>query len=126
MTAKRTAILQILQSSEGHLTAEEIFARVRKEYPGIVLATVYNNLHALSEAGLVRRVRTEEGADFYDRTPTTHDHAICVRCKKMFDLPGGDLAALLERRSGCRILSYHLTASALCPDCNETEKEKKQ
>lgn len=126
MTAKRTAILRILQDSEGHLTAEEIFARVRTEYPGIVLATVYNNLHALSEAGLIRRVRTEEGADYYDRTPTKHDHAICVRCKKMFDLPVEDLTALLERRSGCRILAYHLTVSALCPDCDRAEAPKKQ
>lgn len=124
MTSKRTAILRILQESEGHLTAEDIFLLARKEYPGIVLATVYNNLHALTEAGLIRRVRTEEGADFYDRTPTKHDHAVCAKCGKMFDLPGGDLAPLLESRSGCPILSYHLTANSLCPDCNHTERKR--
>ena len=51
MTSKRAAILQILRESEGHLTAEEIFARAKTRFPGMAFATVYNNLHALEEAG---------------------------------------------------------------------------
>ena len=80
MTEKRAAILQILQESEGHLPAEEIFARARLRYPGIVLATVYNNLHALEEAGLILHIRTTDGPDFYDKTPSPHEHAFCTEC----------------------------------------------
>ncbi|MBR7181653.1 MAG: transcriptional repressor, partial [Clostridia bacterium] len=43
MTAKRAAILEILRDG-GHLQPDEIYRRVRERYPGIVLATVYNNL----------------------------------------------------------------------------------
>jgi len=66
---KRAAVLRVLRESEGHLQADEIYRRVRQVYPGIVLATVYNNLHALTEAGLIRRIPTPTGADFYDKTP---------------------------------------------------------
>ena len=51
MTQKRAAILQILRESEGHLPADEIFRRAKELYPGIVLATVYNTLHYLTEEG---------------------------------------------------------------------------
>lgn len=122
MTSKRSAILQILRESEGHLTAEDIFLLAQKQYPGMVLATVYNNLHALTEAGLIRQVHTGEGADFYDRTPAKHDHAVCAKCGKLFDLPGEDLTPFLESRSGYPVFSYHLTVTSLCPDCNHTEK----
>ena len=117
MTEKRAAILRILRESHGHLTADEIYTEARKEHPGMVLATVYNNLHALCEAGLVRRIRTEECADFYDRTPTEHDHAVCVKCGKIFDLPPADVGKFLRDTTGLEIVSYHLSVRAVCPEC---------
>ncbi len=120
MTAKRAAILRILRESHGHLTADEIYTEARKEFPGMVLATVYNNLHALCEAGLVRRIRTEEGADFYDKTPTEHNHAVCVSCGRIFDLPPADVGAFLRETTGLDIVSYHLTVHALCPECRQS------
>ncbi len=119
MTAKRAAVLKILNESEGHLTAEDIFRRIRKEHPGIVLATVYNNLHALSDQGLVRRIPTEDGADFYDRTPTPHDHAHCTVCGKLFDLPNVDIKPFLEESTALSILSYQLTVHSVCAECQK-------
>lgn len=119
MTAKRAAILRILRESHGHLRADEIYTEVKKEFPGIVLATVYNNLHALCEAGLVRRIRTEEGADFYDRTPTEHHHAVCVDCGRIFDLPPVDVGAFLRETTGLSVISYHLCVRAHCPECEK-------
>ena len=67
MTQKRAAILQILRESEGHLPADEIFRRAKELYPGIVLATVYNTLHYLTEEGHILHIRTADGPDFYDK-----------------------------------------------------------
>ena len=63
MTQKRAAILQVLRESEGHLPADEIFARVKEKCPGIVLATVYNNLHALGILEQVREAFSQAGLD---------------------------------------------------------------
>ena len=121
MIQKRAAVLQVLRESEGHLQPDEIYRRVKEIYPGIVLATVYNNLHALCEAGLIRRIPTPEGADFYDKTPTPHEHAICSVCGKMVDADLGDFAACLQERYSLPILSYELILHTICPACNENQ-----
>ena len=121
MIQKRAAVLQVLRESEGHLQPDEIYRRVKEIYPGIVLATVYNNLHALCEAGLIRRIPTPEGADFYDKTPTPHEHAICSVCGKMVDADLGDFAACLQERCSLPILSYELILHTICPTCNENQ-----
>lgn len=121
MTAKRAAILQVLQDSTGHLTAEEIFLRARELCPGIVLATVYNNLNALAEAGVIRRIKTDTGADYFDRTPMEHDHALCTACGALFDLPQIELAAFLSQKTDAPILSYHLVVHSICPACQKSK-----
>ena len=117
MTAKRTAILQILQESHGHLRADEIYRLVKQRFPGMVLATVYNNLHALCEAGLIREIKMADGANFYDKTPTAHEHATCTKCGKLFDLDVGDLRAMLAANSTLPICSYELMVHTVCPMC---------
>ena len=44
MTRQRALILEILQHSPKHLTADEIFAIAREKMPGIARGTVYRNL----------------------------------------------------------------------------------
>ncbi|MBE6690923.1 MAG: transcriptional repressor [Ruminococcaceae bacterium] len=123
MTAKRAAVLQVLRDSEGHLQPDEIFRRAKLLYPGMVLATVYNNLHALCEAGLIRRIRTADGADYYDKTPTPHEHAICSHCGRMLDLELGDLTAAFSAKTEMPILAYDLIVHTLCSDCLAEKKQ---
>lgn len=118
MTAKRAAILEILRKG-GHLQPDEIFRRARELYPGMVLATVYNNLHALCEEGLIRHIRTAKGADYYDRTPTPHEHAICATCGKMIDLDLGELSGYLSQHTDLPMLSYDFILHTVCPECTK-------
>ena len=124
MTVKRAAVLQVLRDSEGHLQPDEIYRRAKELYPGMVLATVYNNLHALCEAGLIRRIRTADGADFYDKTPTQHEHAFCTECGKVVDVDLGDLIAEFSAKAGIPIYSYDLVLHTRCPGCVKNEKRR--
>ena len=117
MVQKRAAVLKVLQSSEGHLQADEIFRRVKEYYPNMVLATVYNNLHALVDAGYIRHVKTATGADFYDKTPTPHEHALCSVCGDLIDAELGDVGELLQSRTRLPILHYDLILHTVCPKC---------
>ncbi|MBO5354824.1 MAG: transcriptional repressor [Clostridia bacterium] len=123
MTVKRAAVLQVLRESEGHLQPDEIFRRAKEKYPGMVLATVYNNLHALCEAGLIRQIRTADGADYYDKTVTPHEHAVCTHCGKMLDLQLGNLAASFSKKTDLPILAYDLIVHTVCPDCLRGKKQ---
>ena len=122
MVQKRAAVLQVLRESEGHLRPDEIFKRVKAYYPSMVLATVYNNLHALTEDGYIRHIKTPTGADFYDKTPTPHEHALCNACGKLIDADLGDLAAILRKSTDIPILSYDLILHTVCPDCASGHK----
>lgn len=125
MTVKRAVVLQVLRESEGHLQPDEIYRRAKEQCPGIVLATVYNNLHALCEAGLIRRIRTADGADFYDKTPAPHEHAICTECGMMLDLELGDLTAQFAAKTKLPILSYDLIVHTVCPQCHARKMKAK-
>src|SRR5258706_9790527 len=86
LTKQRQAVLQVIQASEEHLTANEVFEDARRILPGISFATVYNSLRYLKNEGLIGEVRFGTDATHYDRKLTRHDHAICRSCGKLVDL----------------------------------------
>lgn len=59
MTKYEKAIFQIVEASRSHMTAEQVFAALRQQYPNVVLATVYNNLNRLWENGQIQKVSVE-------------------------------------------------------------------
>ena len=99
MTKYEKQIYEIVNKLTGHMTADQIFSELKKSYPSVSLATVYNNLNKLCEAGLIRRVSVEGSPDRYDR-PAKHDHLVCRRCGKLTDICFEDLTASLERQLG--------------------------
>lgn len=60
-------ILELINQSQGHMTAEQIFLELKKTEPRIVQATVYNNLNALCQEGLIRKLSLEGSPDRYDK-----------------------------------------------------------
>ena len=53
MTKYAEKILDIVEHSDCHMTAEQVFDRLRRDFPRVALATVYNNLNHLIQYGLV-------------------------------------------------------------------------
>ena len=125
MTKYASKILEIVDRSREHLTAEQVFEQLRETYPNVVLATVYNNLNRLWEAGLIRKVLVEGSPDRYDRLER-HDHLVCRRCGALRDLQLGDLTGRLRRESGIDILGYDLKLLYLCDRCREEERSREK
>ena len=123
MTKYAKKILEIVESSNDHLTAEQIFMQLRGTYPTVVLATVYNNLNRLWEENRIRKVSLEGMADRYDRT-RRHDHIVCKKCGRLLDVDLGDLTAQLEEKAGISILSYDLKLLYLCEACRKNLNRK--
>lgn len=118
MTANATIIYSIINESQDHLTAEEIFIALKMQDHKISLATVYNNLNTLSELGYIRKVSIEGHADRYDRV-IRHDHLVCKQCGALSDIFLEDLTEKLREQIGENILSYDLKVHYLCPDCKQ-------
>jgi Fur family transcriptional regulator, peroxide stress response regulator len=109
-TPQRELVYTVLLKKRDHPTADEVFARVKPELPGISLATVYNCLETLVQCDLVRAVNFERGptrycpnlaphAHFHDeQTGSTHDidlpSSLLDQLKKV--LPAGYDASAVE------------------------------
>lgn len=118
MTKYAEKILNLINHSKAHLTAEEIFLLLKKEEPKVVLATVYNNLNTLYNENMIRKVSLEGEPDRYDRIQK-HDHLICKNCGKLSDITFEDFTKKLEEQLQEGILSYDLKVFYICPDCRE-------
>lgn len=118
MTRNGKLILDIINHSGDHLTAEQIFLRLKRIAPKTVLATVYNNLNTLCEEELIRKVSVEGSPDRYDKA-VKHDHLVCRRCGALSDITFADLTASLSAQLGEPILSYDLKVNYICPACRK-------
>lgn len=116
MTKYEKKIFEIVNASRDHLTAEQVLAALREEYPAVSQATVYNNLKKLTSDGLLRKLTLADSPDRYDRIQR-HDHLICQRCGRLADMSFEDMTEELSAQLGCDILSYDLKVSYVCPEC---------
>ena len=120
ITKYEKEIYNIVNASRQHMTADQIYGRLRERYPGVSLATVYNNLHKLCEVNLIRKISVEGAVDRYDHIGK-HDHLVCQKCGKLMDISLTDLTASLQEQLGGEFLYYDLKVYVLCPDCRAKE-----
>ena len=109
-------ILEIINTADSHMTAEQVFLTLKQTYPSVALATVYNNLNSLYLQGKIRKISWEGCPDRYDKN-TRHDHLVCRRCGKLSDIKLPDITDQLEQRAGFSIDGYDLKVQYLCPQC---------
>jgi Fur family peroxide stress response transcriptional regulator len=96
-TAQRGAVWTYLASVETHPTAEQVYQAVRQQIPQISLATVYNALEALVEAGLATKITSGDGSARYDCRGEDHYHLRDVETGEVRDLPTQFDHELLEK-----------------------------
>lgn len=118
MTRYARQILELVNQSDGHMTAEQLYLELKKTEPRVVQATVYNNLNTLCREGLIRKLSIEGSPDRYDRI-RRHDHLVCKKCGAVSDITFQDMTKELESQLGGGIISYDLKVFYLCPKCRE-------
>ena len=117
---QREAIKEILSASS-HPTADEIYVKVREEFPSVSLGTVYRNLNLLSQCGEIQKLTFPEGPDHFDCDVSRHYHFICQHCGRVYDLRINDLSLSFEEGIELpgRIESEALTCYGTCNACME-------
>jgi Fe2+ or Zn2+ uptake regulation protein len=127
-TAQRQMILEEVRTSDGHLTAGELFEQVRRKDPRIGYGTVYRSLHLLAQHGLIQELTFADQASRYDKRTERHDHVHCLKCGKLddVDVPEALMARLVaEERSGFTITHHHTVFAGICPACREMASESR-
>jgi Fur family ferric uptake transcriptional regulator len=121
-TTQRDHILQVFVDAGQHLSAEELYLRVKKTHPGIGYATVYRTLKLLAEAGLADERRFEDGFTRYEYKASNshHDHLICTKCGAILEFENERIEALQQdvaRKNHFLVQSHKLELYGLCGAC---------
>jgi Fur family transcriptional regulator, ferric uptake regulator len=120
LTPQRLTILEVLSESNCHLTPTEIFERASQTLPGLTEPTVYRTLSFLAENDLVLVAHIGNGQLVYEYANHKHHHLICHDCHQMLELDHAvlqDFYKRIERQTGFKIDSLHVTFFGRCPDC---------
>ena len=119
---QRDTILEIVQNSCEHPTAQMIYREAKEDIPNISLGTVYRNLNALYENNYIKRIAIPNDKDRFDKTLEEHSHIYCIICKKVFDIPNdllNNIDEIISHRTGYEIVSKDLVFYGLCHECRK-------
>lgn len=122
VTRGRQAVVESLLAAEGHLSADDLAATVKRSNPGLHRATVYRSLEALEAAGLVEHVHLGHGRSVYHLADDLHQHLVCEVCGSVEEAPPDLLSSVarrLRRDRGFVMRPYHFAVLGRCRVCAE-------
>ncbi len=123
VTLPRVKILEILenQTSERHLTAEQVYKILLNEGEDIGLATVYRVLTQFEAAGLVTRHHFEGGNSIFELdSGKHHDHIVCIKCGKVDEFTDDIIEAQqnkIAEKLGYQLNDHSLYLYGVCANC---------
>jgi Fe2+ or Zn2+ uptake regulation protein len=121
VTAARVALLETVRQGD-HLGVEAIASGVRDRVGVISLQAVYDALHALTAAGLIRRIEPAGSpARFEGRVGDNHHHLVCRSCGVVADVDcavGAAPCLTAAEDRGFSIDEADVIYWGLCPDCS--------
>jgi len=118
-TPQRYAVYRYLAEHPGHATAEEIYRGINQDDPRSSRATVYNAVHALVRAGLVREIHVDGGPARYDANREWHGHFLCENCGVIEDVEWIARPPVPQRSvlKGRRVYDCEVLMRGLCASC---------
>jgi Fe2+ or Zn2+ uptake regulation protein len=124
VTAARVALLDTVRGGE-HLGVEAITAGVRDRVGHVSLQAVYEALHALTAAGLVRRIEPAGSPALFERrVGDNHHHIVCRSCGVVADVDCavGEAPCLTASDDhGFSIDEAEVVYWGLCPRCSTSD-----
>jgi len=125
-TPQRYAMLQYLAAEPMHHTAEQILRAINRSDPRSSRATIYNNLHALTKAGMVSPVAVNSGPVRYEANRRHHHHFICEWCGELEDIAAREVAYHPRRlQLGGRVVEdFQIVFRGICEKCVQKPRHR--
>ena len=124
VTAARVALLETVREGD-HLGVEAITAGVRDRVGHVSLQAVYEALHALTAAGLVRRIEPAGSPALFERrVGDNHHHLVCRSCGAVADVDCavGEAPCLTASDDhGFSVDEAEVVYWGLCPGCSVSD-----
>lgn len=132
LTPQREVTLRVLLENESdHLSAEDVFMKVKDKYPEIGLATVYRTLELLNELKILDKINFGDGVSRYDLRKEGaehfHHHLVCINCGSVEEIEEdllGDVEKKVENDFQFKITDHRLTFHGICRTCTSNSENK--
>ncbi|HIC14928.1 MAG TPA: transcriptional repressor [Gemmatimonadetes bacterium] len=93
VTPQRLAIAEAVLNSTDHPTVQQIYERVRNNFPSMTLATIYSTLGVLERNGLIQELPFERMSR-YEPNMDPHVNLVCIGCENVMDADAGQEAVV--------------------------------
>lgn len=134
MTEPRKMILDVLNDTSDHLSAEDLYMRVHKVYPKAGLTTVYRTMDLLEKIGIITKFQFGDGRSRYElvqspQKPGHHHHLVCTDCKRIIDYDDfveeevellKKVEQSLSEKHGFQINGHVIQFYGQCQDCRDS------
>jgi len=123
LTPQRLMVLEMIAESTDHISAEDIYERIKPRYPHINISTIYRTLELLKQLGLVTVTDMGDGRITYHYADKGHHHhLICHRCGGKLELDESlfvPLKKTLMKEYGFQADLRHLAIFGRCRTCQK-------
>ncbi|HVA94192.1 MAG TPA: Fur family transcriptional regulator [Candidatus Dormibacteraeota bacterium] len=126
LTRQRKILLDVMDSAESHLDAEEILDRAQKIDPRVHRVTVYRTLDLLKRSGLIDELdllHLRGGQHFYEsHGPRDHIHVACLKCGTVREFESElyeKLKKQIEKDCGIEITLTRTEVGGYCEKCRK-------
>ena len=123
-TLPRLKVLDLFQNStQRHMSAEDVYKLLLNENADVGLATVYRVLTQFEQAGLLVRHHFDSGKAVFELNEGSHhDHLVCLQCGKVEEFYDPEIEKRQTKIAKDRGFSIHdhalyLYADCIKPDC---------
>jgi len=124
-TSQRMIILETFLDSDSHYSTEELYLRLREEYPKIGYATVHRTLKLFAECGIAAERNFGDGQARFEpiHSEEHHDHLVCTECGLIIEFEEPQIELLQERvaaKHNFKIETHRLELYGLCAGCRNS------
>ena len=120
VTQPRLAVLRTLRDHP-HIDTDTVFSLVRAQLPAVSRQAVYDVLHALTQARLIRRIQPAGAIAHYEsRVGDNHHHLVCRSCGNIVDVDcavGHAPCLTASHDNGFVVDEVEVVYWGTCPDC---------
>ena len=120
-TRQRAAVSVALEAVDDFRSAQDLHAMLRQRGEAIGLTTVYRTLAAMTDAGEVDVLRTDDGEAVYRRCSSGHHHhLVCRTCGRAVEVDGPAVerwASRVAAENGFVDVTHTLEVFGVCSEC---------
>ena len=108
-SAQRLAVADYVLHTTDHPSADQVWAEVKRSFPMLSRATVYNTLNLFTNKGLLRELVLAEGKVVFDPKLEPHHHFLDDETGEIVDVPWSALdVRRVHHLSGFDVREYQV------------------